>query len=138
MGWSLKRTHGKSWKAWDCSYLSTFLFFTKLNYFRRSNFDELNQVDPETAMYYSFHTDAPIPLRQSQLAPKVMELDAFSAYKELERSGHTMASQHWVSNHWGLILWKLAGLAAFNPKHECDPQRKRWCWGEVMRQMRYR
>jgi hypothetical protein len=37
-----------------------------------------------------------------------------------------------------MILWKLAGMVCLDPEKESDVQRKRWCWGEVMRQLLYR
>jgi len=45
--------------------------------------------------------------------------------------------QEWVDNHWGLVLWKLAGMVCLDPQSE-DSAAKRWCWKEVMRQLRYR
>jgi breast cancer 2 susceptibility protein len=52
--------------------------------------------------------------------------------------GGNLATQEWVDNHWTLILWKLAGMAALDPMRELDVDRKRWSWTEMMRQLRYR
>jgi breast cancer 2 susceptibility protein len=52
--------------------------------------------------------------------------------------GGNLATQGWVDNHWTLILWKLAGMAALDPMRELEVDRKRWSWTEMMRQLRYR
>jgi len=60
------------------------------------------------------------------------------ALRELKTAGCHLATQEWVDNHWSLILWKLAGLAALDPESEADVDRRRWCWAETMRQLQYR
>ncbi|KAJ7269415.1 hypothetical protein B0H12DRAFT_1208887 [Mycena haematopus] len=52
--------------------------------------------------------------------------------------GCALATKLWVDNHWALILWKLAGMVCLDPAREKDPQAKRWCWAEVIRQLLYR
>jgi breast cancer 2 susceptibility protein len=42
-------------------------------------------------------------------------------------------SLDWVRNHYGLIVWKLAGLA-----RHCDEQVSRFTWTEVLKQLLYR
>jgi hypothetical protein len=37
-----------------------------------------------------------------------------------------------------MVLWKLAGMVCLDPERESDGREKRWCWGEVMRQLLYR
>lgn len=53
-----------------------------------------------------------------------------------------MATKPWVDNHWAMVLWKLAGMVCLDPEKETNgqgrEQGKRWCWGEVMRQLLYR
>ena len=60
------------------------------------------------------------------------------ALRELKVAGCHLATQEWVDNHWPLILWKLAGMAALDPESEADVDRRRWSWRETMRQLRYR
>ncbi|EIM83586.1 uncharacterized protein STEHIDRAFT_62664, partial [Stereum hirsutum FP-91666 SS1] len=52
--------------------------------------------------------------------------------------GCSLATKEWVDNHWGLILWKLAGMVCLDPGRERDMDARRWSWDEVMRQLRYR
>ena len=78
-----------------------------------------------------FSSQQPPPATQATLGPK-------AALDELKRLGCTLATKPWVENHWGLILWKLAGMVCLDPASENDPRRKRWCWREVIRQLRYR
>ncbi|TFK77416.1 hypothetical protein BDN72DRAFT_852512 [Pluteus cervinus] len=87
---------------------------------------ELAQITPELAIYYSFHSNSTESL-----------LGTAAAFDHLTNLGCTLATKDWVDNHWSLILWKLAGLALQDIDHGQDP-RKRWCWGEVIRQMLYR
>lgn len=61
-----------------------------------------------------------------------------AAWDELHKLGCTLATKQWIENHWTLILWKLAGMACLDPEREADPEHKRWCWNEVIRQFRYR
>ncbi|THH18249.1 hypothetical protein EW146_g2694 [Bondarzewia mesenterica] len=103
------------------------------------NVAELSQITPEMAIYYSFYSalndlfisehGSPIP--ENALGPG-------AALNELKKIGCTLATKAWVDNHWGLILWKLAGMACLDPAREGEGEGKRWCWGEVMRQLRYR
>jgi len=60
------------------------------------------------------------------------------ALRELKEAGCHLATQEWVDNHWSLILWKLAGMAALDPESEVDINRRRWSWTETVRQLRYR
>ncbi|KAI1793117.1 hypothetical protein LXA43DRAFT_1060141 [Ganoderma leucocontextum] len=95
--------------------------------------EELRQVNPNNAIYYSFHSADPTqdPLEPLRLGPE-------GAYARLKELGCTLATQQWVTNHYGLILWKLAGMVCLEPERERDPKTKRWCWPEVIRQLRYR
>ncbi|KAK7695063.1 hypothetical protein QCA50_002252 [Cerrena zonata] len=103
-----------------------------------SDFNELSRVTPATAFYYSFHSASPFPLRHSQLMAKTMTLGSSSAYSQLRKSGYSLVTREWIDNHWCLILWKLAGLAALEPQRERNPDTKRWCWDEIIRQLTYR
>ncbi|KAJ7361422.1 hypothetical protein DFH08DRAFT_844079 [Mycena albidolilacea] len=98
---------------------------------------ELKQITPALALYYSFHTPSSTPPSDaSPSPPKLLGPDA--ALEELLERGCTLATKLWVDNHWALILWKLAGMVCLDPARESDPQAKRWCWAEVMRQLLYR
>ncbi|KAF9015700.1 hypothetical protein BDQ17DRAFT_1341502 [Cyathus striatus] len=100
------------------------------------NYEELSQITPTTALYYCFHTASCLP--PSSTLPASNRLGPFNALQILLDRGCMLATQEWVDNHWLLILWKLAGLAAFEPQRERDPETKRWCWQEVIRQLVYR
>ncbi|KAF9270659.1 hypothetical protein L218DRAFT_969147 [Marasmius fiardii PR-910] len=52
--------------------------------------------------------------------------------------GCHLMSKDWVVNHWGLILWKLAGMVALDPETEADEERRRWGWTEIWNQLLYR
>ena len=92
----------------------------------------LNQITPETALYYTFRT--PNDLASGTFAV----LGPSEALKELHERGCTLASKPWVDNHWCLILWKLAGMVALDPEREKILDQKRWSWSEVIRQLLYR
>ncbi|KAJ7492322.1 hypothetical protein FB451DRAFT_1217887 [Mycena latifolia] len=98
---------------------------------------ELKQITPTLALYYSFHTpSSSLPSDASPSPPKLLGPDA--ALEELIGRGCSLATKLWVDNHWCLILWKLAGMVCLEPERESDPQAKRWCWVEVIRQLLYR
>ncbi|KAG2756480.1 hypothetical protein P692DRAFT_20765976 [Suillus brevipes Sb2] len=101
------------------------------------NITELSQITPATASFYSFYTPSATPnegVEPSDAKP----LGSTAALQELHARGCSLATQEWVDNHWPLILWKLAGMVALEPEAESDPDRKRWCWPEVIRQLLYR
>ncbi|KAJ7754932.1 hypothetical protein DFH07DRAFT_885991 [Mycena maculata] len=95
--------------------------------------DELKQITPALALYYSFHMP---PSDASPSPPKL--LGPAAALEELLGRGCTLATKLWVDNHWALILWKLAGMVSLDPESERNPQTKRWCWAEAIRQLLYR
>ncbi|KAG6817928.1 hypothetical protein H0H87_012396 [Tephrocybe sp. NHM501043] len=97
---------------------------------------ELSQITPTMAKYYKFHTPDASPLLPLTSTPPVM-LGPEQAFNSLLEYGCSCATQEWVDNHWGLILWKLAGMVGLDPQRE-GTANKRWCWAEVMRQMFYR
>ncbi|KAG5733003.1 Breast cancer type 2 susceptibility like protein [Termitomyces sp. T112] len=101
------------------------------------NAAELSQVTPSMAMFYSFHTPSSMPVLPLSSTPPV-KLGPVQAFNSLLESGCTLATQDWVNNHWGLILWKLAGMVGLDPERESSTAQKRWCWNEVMRQLFYR
>ena len=90
-------------------------------------------MNPTNAIYYSFHSADP-----TEDPPEPLQLGPEAAYAQLKELGCTLATQQWVTNHYGLILWKLAGMICLEPERERNPKTKRWCWLEVMRQLRYR
>lgn len=65
-------------------------------------------------------------------------MDSTAALVELQSLGCSLVTKEWVDNHWGLILWKLAGMVCLDPGRERDMDARRWSWDEVMRQLRYR
>lgn len=80
----------------------------------------------------------PLYVEPSAPPPTASTLGVNAALDELRDMGCTLVTKQWVENHWALVLWKLAGMACLDPKREADPGSKRWCWDEVMRQLRYR
>ncbi|OJA19125.1 hypothetical protein AZE42_02150 [Rhizopogon vesiculosus] len=101
------------------------------------NVIELSQITPSTALFYSFHTPTVTPIEGSQ-SSDAKPLGPATALEELHARGCSLATMEWVTNHWQLILWKLAGMVALEPEAESNPDRKRWCWPEVIRQLLYR
>lgn len=101
------------------------------------NVQELSQVKPATAVHYCFYSFASAPVSTAE-QPEPVLLNAATAYKELLKQGCSLVTEDWVTNHWCLILWKLAGMAALDPESEKIETKKRWCWGEVMKQLRRR
>ncbi|KAG2062232.1 hypothetical protein BDR06DRAFT_986119 [Suillus hirtellus] len=104
---------------------------------RGINVTELSQITPVTALFYTFDTPSATPnegVQPSDAKP----LGPTAALEELYARGCSLATQEWINNHWPLILWKLAGMVSLEPEAESDPDRKRWCWPEVIRQLLYR
>ncbi|KAJ7193302.1 hypothetical protein GGX14DRAFT_505977 [Mycena pura] len=97
----------------------------------------LRQITPPLALYYSFHTPSSEILSNASPNPAQL-LGPATALEELMARGCSLATKLWVDNHWCLILWKLAGMVCLEPERERDPQTKRWCWAEVIRQLLYR
>ncbi|KAF7302766.1 hypothetical protein HMN09_00911700 [Mycena chlorophos] len=100
------------------------------------NIAELEQITPSIAAYYLFHTPS-AELPNTPATPS-RAFGPAAALQDLLARGCSLATKAWVDNHWGLILWKLAGMVCLEPELEKDPQRKRWCWEEVLRQLLYR
>lgn len=98
-------------------------------------------MSPDLAVYYAFYSSeaTPVFLSSQQAHPEPTKaLDHDAALVELQHLGCGLATKEWVENHWGLILWKLAGMVCLDPESERDPARKRWCWREVISQLQYR
>ena len=93
-------------------------------------------MSPSNAIYYSFHSAVPTAACEELADPPQLGREA--AYAQLQQLGCKLATQAWVTNHYGLILWKLAGMVCLQPEREQDPRTKRWCWPEVVRQLLYR
>ncbi|KAG2156582.1 uncharacterized protein EDB93DRAFT_1127388 [Suillus bovinus] len=104
---------------------------------RGINVTELSQITPATALFYSFYTPSATPSESVQPSD-VTPLGPAAALEELHARGCSLATKEWVNNHWPLVLWKLAGMVSLEPEAESDPDRKRWRWPEVIRQLLYR
>ncbi|THH27674.1 hypothetical protein EUX98_g6517 [Antrodiella citrinella] len=102
------------------------------------NIAELRQITPQTALYYAFHTASATPFTASQVPSTAATLGTAAALDELHARGCSLATLEWVENHWALLLWKLAGMVCLDPAREKDTEKKRWCWKEVMKQLKYR
>lgn len=57
-----------------------------------------------------------------------------AALENIEREGGVYVTQAWVTNHWSLIVWKLASLVRTQP----DLLRTYWNWGAALNQLKYR
>jgi breast cancer 2 susceptibility protein len=90
------------------------------------------------ALFYSFHSSAPQSPAPGSSPPVSTSLGSTEAFEELLRIGCSLATKPWVDNHWGLILWKLAGMVCLDPETESDSSRRRWSWANVIRQLLYR
>ncbi|KAL0068623.1 hypothetical protein AAF712_004339 [Marasmius tenuissimus] len=105
-------------------------------------YDELSQVNLQTAQYYNFYCSTPTPecsptppfSLSSATSPN---LGAQHAWERLIAIGCELGSKDWVLNHWSLILWKLAGMVALDPDTEATEGR-RWSWSEIWNQLLYR
>lgn len=95
-------------------------------------------MTPDMSLFYTFHTTSTTPVYIGNTQQRHTELGPTAALDELRSLGCTLATKEWVENHWGMILWKLAGMVCLDPESEDDPDRKRWCWRELMKQLRYR
>ena len=56
------------------------------------------------------------------------------AFDVLKADGAELATDRWVANHWGLILWKLAAQVRAKPSLIDD----KFTWAEIIRQLKYR
>lgn len=84
--------------------------------------DEIWNLDLSNAKYYQF------------IADDASVLNVEAALRVLAREGCRLATLPWVENHWGMILWKNAGLIRTQP--EIFDQK--WNWGEMIEQLKYR
>jgi breast cancer 2 susceptibility protein len=123
-------------QTWECK---SFVSFQATAGHHRSNFRnvaELLDLSLKSALQHRFHlsiqgilSSDPVPLHLR---------GSVDALRDLKAIGCHLATQEWVDNHWSLILWKLAGMAALDPESEADVDRRRWSWSETMRQLQYR
>ena len=103
-------------------------------------------MEPHNAYYYRFYgrpenSLLPMPLSQNpsvEYRAARMVLGPEEILFELNARGCKLATEAWVDNHYGLILWKLAGMVALDPEKEADEPKRRWCWNELLRQFLYR
>jgi breast cancer 2 susceptibility protein len=94
-------------------------------------------MTPKMAVYYSFHSSAyPSPTPSNN--PITSSWGPSEALQELLRLGCTLVTKAWVDNHWGLVLWKIAGMVCLDPDTESDSTRRRWTWTHVIHQLLYR
>jgi hypothetical protein len=100
------------------------------------NAAELRNFSLKSALQYRFRL-SPQDIPGSDPVPLHLQ-GSVDALRELKAASCRLATQEWVDNHWSLILWKLAGMAALDPESETDVDRRRWCWAETMRQLQYR
>ncbi|KAI8990626.1 hypothetical protein BD414DRAFT_514365 [Trametes punicea] len=100
------------------------------------NVEELRQMRPINAIYYRFYSVSESV--DADDSAETEHLGAKSAFIYLKELGCHLSTQEWVTNHYGLILWKLAGMVCLEPEREQDPHTRRWCWQEVIRQLLYR
>ncbi|OCH86662.1 hypothetical protein OBBRIDRAFT_737602, partial [Obba rivulosa] len=91
---------------------------------------QLSQIDLSTALYYAFHSVSS--------EGEVANLGYEAAFTRLQELGCSLATEAWVKNHWASILWKLAGMVSLEPWREVEPETRRWCWDEVIKQLLYR
>ena len=101
-----------------------------------SHFRNVAEFSLKSALQHRFHL-FPQSIPSSDLVP-LRPRGPIDALRELKAAGCHLATQEWVDNHWSLILWKLAGMAALDPESEADVDRRRWSWAETMRQLQYR
>ncbi|EGO30985.1 hypothetical protein SERLADRAFT_412477 [Serpula lacrymans var. lacrymans S7.9] len=104
------------------------------------NGPEICGITPSTALEYRFRissnpSSGPSKDCQSSTTSFLGPSDALN---KLHSRGCSLATEQWVENHWSLILWKLAGMVALDPYQEFDPNKQRWCWRELCRQLLYR
>ena len=114
------RIPGMSLNPWGCEYHINYHQIPYLTTTPDRTIAEMNQITPETAISYSFYSPS------GPLGPT-------AAFEELQNAGCTLATEEWVYNHWGLILWKQAGMICLDPT-----EAKRWSWGETIAQLLYR
>ena len=102
----------------------------------------LSNMEPNIAYYYRFYgrpknSKLPLPHTQNPL-DEPMVLGPGEVLVELKERGCRLATEAWVNNHYGLILWKLAGMVALDPETEANETKRKWCWNELLRQFLYR
>lgn len=83
--------------------------------------EEIFEIDIYNAEYYAFQVDG---------VTQTVE----TTYQLLHTTGCTLLSLAWVTNHWRLILWKLAGQVRARPQ----VLKEKWSWQEVVNQLKYR
>jgi len=59
-----------------------------------------------------------------------------AAYDELVKFSKCKVTLEWVTNHWGLIVWKLAGIVRSKP--ELETVDMSWGFDKVCDQLKYR
>lgn len=67
-------------------------------------------------------------------APADVRLGMCQAFGVLREDGAELVTERWVTNHWGLILWKLAAQVRAKPSLIDD----KFTWAETICQLKYR
>ncbi|KAG8739881.1 hypothetical protein FRC10_005015 [Ceratobasidium sp. 414] len=57
-----------------------------------------------------------------------------AALTMLHERGCALATKEWAKNHWGQVVWKLAGMA----RTGAEETNRKWNWEEASKQMLYR
>ncbi|WVF68272.1 hypothetical protein IAT40_003037 [Kwoniella sp. CBS 6097] len=83
--------------------------------------DEIWQIGPNNAALYCFYTGGASMGHEDALAT-------------LRAEGCDLVTAKWVENHWIQVLWKIAGQIQAKP----DFFPAKWCWEEVISQLKYR
>ncbi|KAH7910924.1 hypothetical protein BJ138DRAFT_1113634 [Hygrophoropsis aurantiaca] len=101
------------------------------------NMLDFSRVTLDNALSYAFPLSETASRPRSPFSSSSGLFGYATALEELVAGGCSLATEAWVKNHWPLILWKLAGMAALEPQREDNPHLRRWSRHEVMQQLLY-
>jgi breast cancer 2 susceptibility protein len=83
--------------------------------------EEISKIDANNALFYHFNVGDGLK------GPE-------DAFKQIQAEGCSQIALKWVTNHWSLILWKLASIVRAKP----SIWEEKWSYSEVIRQLKYR
>ena len=116
-------------RGWKVLELQELGMFVRMEYIMDTHTDgaeyrpaELPAISLANVQYYRFLSTSSEPLGVS------------AALEILRQKGCTLVGEDWTTNHWGMILWKLASLICSCP----SLFEEKWCFDEVIRQLLYR